>query len=664
MDTTKSTVSRRSFLAGGATLAGAAAAFLARPKHAEAAGKRCYVGAAHVDVDLSAYLPLHDKNSQAGAVLYTHEEKDYTAQREGHEMRFGLVLIDFDNKSYAIVDCDHVNPPAGFIDSVKAKVSELCDVDLDNIWFHNPHNICAPHSQTYEMTEPAVIEACKLALRRMQPAKFGYGEGLTFINTNRCYQTAKGWQQISNNAGKSDHALPVLRFDDMDGNPIVILYTAHTASGVLENCMNVDANGKMDGEIDSRTITTDVAGLSARYIEEYYGNDCVALFFSGATGDQWCENRGEINYLTVSPKDKIGYVERTYFSPEAQWELLDIVSSRLGYAVIDTANKIKCGKVESFGMLHEKNTYRKLDTDKRGKTAPFTYEQAVDENGKPATIDININVMNINDVAITGFKSELNIGTLDTIRSKSPFKYNVMNSWTAFESADPDGYLPDQEGFDQSGKQASKTKFMPGTAEEMVADACLLLNKLAGIPLPKPGLAFAAKSITKQIGAAGFTVKLAKKTSAKVTYKSSNPKVAKVNATTGKVTVVGVGTATITATVGATKLFGAGSASYKVTVTKTTQAISITASSKSVKASTAAKKKTSFKLGAKAKGARTYKKVSGSSKIKVDKYGKVTLKKGKYTKGKKITAKIKISARATGTHNAATRTVKVTFKIK
>ena len=664
METSTHPVSRRSFLTGGAALAGIAATIFApAPEQAEAAATKFYAGAAHVDVDLKDYLPLHDNNSQAGGAGYTHSERDYTAQKDGQLMRVGIVLIQFKGTDYAIIDCDHVNPPDGFIDDVKDLVAFETGVEQENMWFHNPHNICAPHTQTFAMTEPALRKACQKARAAMRPATFGYGEGVTYLNTNRCYQTANGWQQISNNAGKSDHVLPVLRFDDLQGNPIAILYTAHSASGVLENCMNVDADGTTTGTIDSRTVTSDVAGLSPRYIEEYYGNDCVALYFAGATGDQWCENRGEINYLKASPKTKIEYVEREYFSPEAQWELLDIVSSRLGYAVIDTADQITCGKVTSFGMLHEKNSYRKLDLDKRGKTAPFTYVQATDEDGKPATIDIHINVMNVNDVAVTGFKSELNIGTLDTIRASSPFKYNVMNSWTAYDSSDPDGYLPDQEGFDQSGKQASKTKFMPGTAEEMVSDACLLLNRLAGIGLPMPELAFATGKVAKTYGAAPFKVELSSKSDGAVAFKSSNAKVARVDAS-GKVTVVGVGTATITATVAETRRYAAQTASFVLTVGKGAQKVSVNRTSKTVKAAAAAEKATSFKLGAAAKGACSFKKTSGSSRITVTKNGEVRLKKGKYRKGKAYTARIRISAKATGRYAAAARTVKVVFKVK
>lgn len=43
----------------------------------------------------------------------------------------------------------------------------------------------------------------------------------------------------------------------------------------------------MNSEIDptGRQITCDIAGLSERFVEEYYGGDTVAIYFAGCTGD-------------------------------------------------------------------------------------------------------------------------------------------------------------------------------------------------------------------------------------------------------------------------------------------------------------------------------------------------------------------------------------------
>lgn len=81
------------------------------------------------------------------------------------------------------------------------------------------------------------------------------------------------------------------------------------------------------------------------------------------------------------------------------------------------------------------------------------------------------------DVAITGVKSEMDIQSLKDIRADSPYAHNIMQNWVSFDGDSVQGYLPDQEGFDQSGKQASKTNFMPGSVEEMVGHVIDMLKE-------------------------------------------------------------------------------------------------------------------------------------------------------------------------------------------
>ena len=82
-----------------------------------------------------------------------------------------------------------------------------------------------------------------------------------------------------------------------------------------------------------------------------------------------------------------------------------------------------------------------------------------------------------------------------------------------------------------------------------------------------PGLKFSASKVTRTARTT-FTRKATKKASAslKLTYKSSNTKVATVNSKTGKVTPKKVGTTKITVTSKATKYYKAGKASYTLKI--------------------------------------------------------------------------------------------------
>lgn len=80
------------------------------------------------------------------------------------------------------------------------------------------------------------------------------------------------------------------------------------------------------------------------------------------------------------------------------------------------------------------------------------------------------------------------------------------------------------------------------------------------------GLAFSETSVTLRLNEEFTAPTLTKETTAAVTYASDATEVATVDATTGAVSIVGVGTARITATAEANDEYKAGSASYLITV--------------------------------------------------------------------------------------------------
>lgn len=486
-------ISRRKFLGLGATAAaaaagGALAAGCSSPAPASQGsaatssegGKavdfskmeagRLKVGAGHAAIKLDAYCPIEEGNTQAGGTPdFVHSEGYYTNVHEGHDLRFSIVLIGFNDQKYAISSIEHVNPAR--IDDDKALIAKLTGVDPENQWYHNPHVLSAPHDIPQEAIDAAVTEACEAATASLQDARYGFGEGVTYANTNRCYETAAGWNQVSNDGGNTDHVLPVVRFDDATGNPIAILYTVNMASGTLENAMN--------SEIDpaGRQITCDIAGLSERAVEEYYGGDCVAVYFAGCTGDQWGSVRAEYNYVT-GPKGNLEY-KTGFFDAAAGFLMLDVASSRLAVSVIDAANGIETGDAHVVAYENRKFEYKQLDKDKlKSGSDPKTFQYVQSESKPTCTTDVS--VFAIDDVAFTGVKPEMNIQSLKDVREGSPYAHNVMQCWVSFDGDSVQGYLPDQEGFDQSGKQASKTSFMPGSAEEMVGHAVDMLKSLYG----------------------------------------------------------------------------------------------------------------------------------------------------------------------------------------
>ncbi len=153
-------------------------------------------------------------------------------------------------------------------------------------------------------------------------------------------------------------------------------------------------------------------------------------------------------------------------------------------------------------------------------------------------------------------------------------------------------------------------------------------NKITGI----------SSTIKKAYGSKAFTIKAAAQ--GKISYRSSNTKVVKVNASTGKVTVTGCGMAVITVTAAGTDKYKSASAEISITVTPKKQTIS-SLKSKKKKALTVKWKKDTKASGYQIQYStdKKFKKFVKNVWVKKSKTTSVTLKKLKA--GKKYFVKVR-----------------------
>ncbi|MBR0455516.1 MAG: hypothetical protein IJJ01_02535 [Firmicutes bacterium] len=174
-------------------------------------------------------------------------------------------------------------------------------------------------------------------------------------------------------------------------------------------------------------------------------------------------------------------------------------------------------------------------------------------------------------------------------------------------------------------------------------------------------------SITKTFGNAAFSLGAKANGGGKLSYSSSNTKVATVS-TAGKVTIKGAGTAKITVNAAATSNYNKAAKTITVKVNKAANPMTVKAKTASVKRSKV--KKAAQKLSvskvmtvSNAKGTRTYTKVSGSKRLTISKTtGKVTVKK-KTLKGT-YKMKVKVSAAGTANYKAGSKTITIKVRVK
>lgn len=117
----------------------------------------------------------------------------------------------------------------------------------------------------------AIVAAAVAAKKAARPARVGYATTSADLNINRDLFIDNRWTQGPNPDGPSDKTVAVLQFVDANDQPIAVYvnYAMHPIHFYL-----------------SGSVSADVPGEVSRYIERRFGNDMVAVFAQGASGDQ------------------------------------------------------------------------------------------------------------------------------------------------------------------------------------------------------------------------------------------------------------------------------------------------------------------------------------------------------------------------------------------
>ena len=203
-----------------------------------------------------------------------------------------LVLAD-DEKKLALVDCDLIGFDVPLASEIRGRIGEGIGIPAANVILGCTHTHNGPctfrgalggvHDIGGEAWEIAALDAyignlelqltgiAKLADASRRPARARAGEGRARVGINREEVDASGRTFVGRNPeGTSDHSVPVLRIDDLQGSAVAVL-TGYAAHPVV-----------MGYEIYD--YTPDYPGVVRRIVEQVTGATC--LFLTGAAGNQ------------------------------------------------------------------------------------------------------------------------------------------------------------------------------------------------------------------------------------------------------------------------------------------------------------------------------------------------------------------------------------------
>jgi hypothetical protein len=361
------------------------------------------------------------------------------------------LVIDNGSTSAALIDVDTSSMPD--TTPLRARLQQEFGIPAGNILITATHDHNAPvfgigsavqarqlgaqSAAFYTRAERALFDAVRRAKAGLQPAKMGLAAGHADINVNRDEFVGDRWKTGRNPSRPSDKTVWVLRFDTLAGQPLAYF-------------VDYGVHGLMLGP-DNDEITGDLPGATSRFIESYYQGKVVALWASGAAGDQ-----------------------NPIFS---SWDLDDVLTHKIrepgerGFQLSDALGRVLGEEAIRAAGSADFVTTARIQSDERLTSCPGRARDPAATDGTVRFIDaapqpMRLNLLMINDIALAGVAGEVVTKIYSHLRRDSPLTNTVLVSLANGRVS----YIIDDAAYDAPIFENRASSLKPGCGEKTIVD--------------------------------------------------------------------------------------------------------------------------------------------------------------------------------------------------
>ncbi|MCE2527749.1 MAG: neutral/alkaline non-lysosomal ceramidase N-terminal domain-containing protein [Actinomycetia bacterium] len=424
-----------------------------------------------------------------------------------------VLVVEGETETFAILDYDLMIVTVEDSDRIRGDVAAVLGIDPCNVRVSFTHTHAGPVWSDFlgsrsgragaelvpgyrETIWSQTLGATHQAKAALRPARLAAGWGESDIAVNRRLRAPTGELVVGQNpAGFADHRVLVVRFDDLDENPLAALvcYAAHPIILAYQN----------------RLLSPDFPGVAKRVVEELTGAAC--LYLQGCAG-----NTMTVEALTAD----LGAAERmgTMLGAEAakvftgirtrptrrRFEGIVESGAPLGIwvdeplpdrepliKVIERGIEMPLRPTEDPGRAddHAQSLSRAfLELERSGAPqdqvaeARFRARRAMisaawAKLGQGRThLPTTLHGIRMDSVALVGFTGEPFAETGTRVREDSPLEYTHMAGY----SNGVTGYVPTAEEFERGGYEPEwGTAFTSEAASVLEREALMLLADLA-----------------------------------------------------------------------------------------------------------------------------------------------------------------------------------------
>ena len=404
------------------------------------------------------------------------------------------VALSLSDKTVLLITVDNCSLLARFIDECKAALISALGVDGDAVYIHSTHSHTAPlvdysdnplSAEYREILKSGIVEASRLAIADLAPAKMGYAVGqapnIAFV---RRFRMKDGSIRTNPGVNNPDIDHPI---GDVDERVNVLRFTREGKEDI------VIANfGNHPDTVGGCKISGDWPAFTRRIFEKAIDNT-RCIFFNGAEGD--------VNHVNVNPKggdlndmfmdfDDVsrGYGHARHMGQVVAGAIMQVYD-KVNYTEVDSIDYIQreieipsnMPSPEELPLAHKYNDLHNAGRDDEipyeGMMLTTVVAEAVRmvylENG-PASFPLHFSAVRIGKVAFFGIPGEpfMEIGR----------KIKELPGWemvlpTCNTNGD-DGYFPTTDAYNEGGYEARSSNFKAGVAERIVEAAAEILSEI------------------------------------------------------------------------------------------------------------------------------------------------------------------------------------------
>lgn len=388
------------------------------------------------------------------------------------------IVIESGATLAALVTVDAGSMPDNIWQGVTKQVESELKIPTANVILTATHTHSVPGQQAAGYIAK-IVESVRLAKQRLAPARVGYGTGLSYINVNRNIIDSKTrrWWEGPNYEGPSDKTVAVIKFEALNGDPIAVFYNY---------AMHAVAVGQLD------LVSGDAPGTTSKYIEDSYDDKIVALWSSGAAGDQnpiYFQQTYDLRDIRIKDYAKRGQDISNSMPPGGQG--LDRKDPQVQKLMNQQKQMIlSMGQFLGEEVMHTMRGMDRMDTslriDGKSKMVSCPGRERLNqgragyagEYKEAGPVDIRLSLLQLGDIMIGGVNAEVFNPIAARLKKESPYARTMMATLT--NGAARSGYIPHDAGFGMYTFEVLSSRLQPGCAETAIVNGILDLMPQTG----------------------------------------------------------------------------------------------------------------------------------------------------------------------------------------